>query len=117
MRVHLIQPQRHLIRNWRHHAALAVRTGRGYAGKYGDPVITDETLNHSTRDHSKRAMLSESAFIPAMLCAAWNSDECARARRLCRLRRHPRHPVSQEAMELGGAHAVVKGDGDVVWGK
>ena len=65
--------------------------------EFGDPLITDETLEHARRlDASSRATSSASASTPATRCAATRSAAPARAaRRLGRLRRHPRHALSR----------------------
>ena len=63
-----------------------------------------------------RAMSSASGFIPGMRCVATKSAQLARARGAYVVFggiHATLYPA--EAHALGGAHAVVRGDGDVIW--
>ena len=64
------------------------------------------------------ATSSASASIPAMRCAATRSagSPASAARGSCSAASTPRC-IPEEPAELGGAHAVVKGDGDIAWGQ
>ena len=83
---------------------------------YGDPLITDETLETLDPGRSSRATSSASASTPATRCAATRSAR-RRAQAGAYVVFGGIHATlyPDEAHELGGAHAVVKGDGDVVW--
>ena len=93
---------------------LAAATPRAY----GDPVLTDETLE--PLDPSSIAS-GDIVGIGIHTGNALRGYEVGRA-----AREAGAHVVfggihatlyPEEALELGGAHAVVKGDGDGVWGK
>ena len=59
-----------------------------------------------------------SVCTPAMRCAATKSAAMARARGAYVVYGGIHATLyPEESLELGGAHAVVKGDGDVVWAK
>ncbi|MEJ7607944.1 MAG: radical SAM protein, partial [Bryobacteraceae bacterium] len=84
--------------------------------KYGDPKICDETLEQ----------LVESAVQPGDIVGIGiHTGNALRGYHLGRLLRERGawvvfggiHPTlyADEAFELGGAHAVVRGDGDVIW--
>ncbi len=83
---------------------------------YGDPDIVDETLEQLDPRRSSRATSSASASTPATPCAATRSG-ALRASAGASVVFGGIHATlyPEEAHELGGAHAVVKGDGDVVW--
>ncbi|MGC2299541.1 MAG: radical SAM protein, partial [Acidobacteriaceae bacterium] len=86
--------------------------------KYGDPVITDETL---------APFQPESVEPGDVVGIGIHTGNALRGMELGRIARERGAYVvyggihatlyPSEAMELGGAHAIVKGDGDVVWGK
>ena len=63
-------------------------------------------------------MSSASASTPAMRCAATKSagSRASAAPGSCSAASTPRS-IPEEPHALGGAHAVVKGDGDIVWGE
>ena len=86
--------------------------------KYGDPVITDETL----------APFQPESIQPGdVVGIGIHTGNALRGMELGKLARERGAYVvyggihaslyPNEAMELGGAHAIVKGDGDVIWGK
>ena len=85
---------------------------------FGDPLIVDETLEPLDLDTYQRGRRRRHRHPHRQRAARLRSrPRGARERGACgRLRRHPRHALSRtKPHELGGAHAVVKGDGDVVW--
>ena len=112
------QSERHVFRDSCHNTALVVCTCCGYAAEFGDPVIWDETL--------EQADLSQ-------ICLATSSGigiHTGNALRGYALGRELRalgatvvfggiHPTlyPEESFDLGGAHATVKGDGDVIWAR
>ncbi len=118
MRVHLINPS-HLAfgvgvitPRWLY--VLAAATPR----EYGDPIITDETLE-----------MLDPAVIQAgdIVGIGIHTGNALRGYEVGRLARERGAQVvfggihatlyPEEPVELGGAHAVVKGDGDVAWGR
>ena len=118
MRVHLVNPSDIsfgigvITPRWLY--VLAAATPR----EYGDPVITDETLE--LLDISK----VEPGDIVGIGIHTANVLRGLEIGRLVRARgawvvfggiHATLYP--EEALELGGAHAVVKGDGDIVWRK
>src|SRR5712692_9032202 len=116
MRVHLVNPS-HLsfgvgviTPRWLY--VIAAATPRSY----GDPILCDETL----------AQIDSAQFQPgAVVGIGIHSGNCLRGYDIGRMaRERGAHVIfggihtslyPQEAFQLGGAHAVVKGDGDVVW--
>jgi radical SAM superfamily enzyme YgiQ (UPF0313 family) len=86
--------------------------------KYGDPLITDETL----------APFQPESIQPGdVVGIGIHTGNALRGMELGKIARERGAYVvyggihaslyPDEAMELGGAHAIVKGDGDVIWGK
>ena len=86
--------------------------------RYGDPVITDETL----------APFQPESIEPGdVVGIGIHTGNALRGMELGKIARERGAYVvyggihaslyPNEAMELGGAHAIVKGDGDVIWGK
>ena len=119
MRVHLVNPS-HVsfgvgVITPRWLFVLAAAT----PARYGDPIIIDETLEPlDLDDHRGRAMSSASASTPATPCAATRSAGWrARAGPTSSSAASTPRSIPTKRHELGGAHAVVKGDGDVVWGR
>ena len=118
MRVHLVNPS-HLA------FGVAVITPRwlyvlaaATPASYGDPVITDETLEPLDLDAIAAGDVVGIGIHTGNALRGYEIGRLARARGA--------HVVfggihatlfPEEAHELGGAHAVVKGDGDVVWGR
>ena len=116
MRVHLVNPSDIsfgigvITPRWLY--VLAAATPR----EYGDPVITDETLE----------LLDISKVEPGDIVGIGiHTANVLRGLEIGRLVRAKGAWVvfggihatlyPEEALELGGAHAVVKGDGDIVW--
>jgi len=115
--VHLVNPSDSSL-NWCHHPPLVVCSGRGHPSLYGDPLITDETL---------APFQPESVDAGDVVGIGIHTGNALRGMELGKLARARGAYVvyggihaslyPNEAMELGGAHAIVKGDGDVIWGK
>ena len=86
--------------------------------EYGDPLITDETLEQI---QSERIQPGDIVGIGIHTSNALRGMEVGRKARErgARVIYGGIHATlyPEEAFELGGAHAVVKGDGDVVWAK
>src|SRR2546425_7006978 len=118
MRVHLVNPN-HLsfgvgviTPRWLY--VLAAATPRSF----GDPVLVDETL---------AAMESTQVQPGDVVGIGIHSGNALRGYEIGRMARERGPHVifggihtslyPQEAFQLGGAHAVVKGDGDVVWAR
>ena len=116
MRVHLINPSDVsfgvgvITPRWLYVLAAATPS------QYGDPIITDETLEPFNPD---RVQAGDVVGIGVHTANVYRGLEIGR---LVRERgawvifggiHATLYP--EEAHELGGAHAVVKGDGDVVW--
>ena len=82
----------------------------------GQPQITDETLDPFDMRTVQPGRCRRNRH-PHRQCAARLRDRRTResARSHCRLRRRPCDALPGRSAHSGGAHAVVKGDGDVVW--
>ena len=116
--VHLVNPSQRLVRRRRHHAALAVRAGgRDRARPGAIRIIVDETLEPIDIDHDRRRRRRRHRHPHRQRAARLrNRPHRARARRVGRLRRHSRDAVSgRSRTSTARAHAVVRGDGDLVW--
>jgi radical SAM superfamily enzyme YgiQ (UPF0313 family) len=118
MRVHLVNPSDTsfgigvITPRWLYVLAAAT------PAEYGDPFITDETLEQIQPD------LIQAGDIVGIGIHTGNALRGMRVGHMARERgawvvfggiHATLYP--EEARELGGAHAVVKGDGDVVWPK
>lgn len=118
MRVHLINPSDTsfgigvITPRWLYVLAAATPAA------YGDPIITDETLEQIHPDRI------EAGDIVGIGIHTGNALRGMEVGRMARERgawvvfggiHATLYP--EEARELGGAHVVVKGDGDVVWSK
>jgi radical SAM superfamily enzyme YgiQ (UPF0313 family) len=118
MRVHLVNPSDSsfgigvITPRWLYVLAAAT------PAKYGDPVITDETLEQLDLSNV------HPGDIVGIGLHTGNALRGMQVGRNCRERGaivvyggvHPTlYP--EEALEFGAAHVVVKGDGDVIWGK
>lgn len=118
MRVHLVNPSDAafgigvITPRWLYVLAAAT------PAKYGDPVITDETLEHLDLNNV------QAGDIVGIGIHTGNALRGFKVGRDCRERGatvvfggvHP-SLYPDEPFEHGGAHVVVKGDGDVVWGQ
>jgi radical SAM superfamily enzyme YgiQ (UPF0313 family) len=86
--------------------------------KYGDPIITDETLEQLNPDKIQPGDIVGIGI---------HTGNALRGMELGRIARERGAYVvyggihatlyPEEALEMGGAHAIVKGDGDVIWGQ
>ncbi len=118
MRVHLVNPSELsfgvgvITPRW-----LYVLAGATPAA-YGDPVITDETLESLDPDTISAGDVVGIGIHTSNAMRGYEVGRIARGRGA--------HVVfggihaglyPEEAHELGGAHCVVRGDGDVVWGQ
>jgi radical SAM superfamily enzyme YgiQ (UPF0313 family) len=118
MRVHLVNPSDAsfgigvITPRWLYVLAAAT------PGSYGDPIITDETLEQIQPE------LIQPGDIVGIGVHTGNALRGMRVGRMARERgawvvyggiHATLYP--EEAFELGGAHVVVKGDGDVVWAR
>ena len=118
MRVHLVNPSDIsfgigvITPRWLY--VLAAATPR----EYGDPVITDETLELIDIAKIEPGDIVGIGIHTANVLRGLEVGRLARARGAwvvfggIHATLYP-----EEALELGGAHAVVKGDGDIVWRK
>jgi radical SAM superfamily enzyme YgiQ (UPF0313 family) len=118
MRVHLVNPSDTsfgigvITPRWLYVLAAAT------PAEYGDPVITDETLEQIQPDRI------QSGDVVGIGIHTGNALRGMLVGRMARERgawvvyggiHATLYP--EEALELGGAHVVVKGDGDVVWAR
>lgn len=118
MRVHLINPSDKsfgigvIAPRWLYVLAAAT------PAKYGDPILCDETLER----------FNPNCIEPGdVVGLGIHTSNALRGLELGRIARERGAYVvfggvhaslfPEEALELGGAHAVVKGDGDIVWAK
>ena len=113
MRVHLINPSEVsfgtavITPRWLYVLAAAT------PASFGDPHLVDESLEALIQWMFRRETLSVSGFIPRTLFAVARSANWPASGRSRGLWGNSCNPYPSEAHELGGAHAVVKGDGDV----
>jgi radical SAM superfamily enzyme YgiQ (UPF0313 family) len=86
--------------------------------EYGDPLITDETLEQIQSDRIQPGDIVGIGIHTSNALRGMEVGRKARERG-ARVIYGGIHATlyPEEAFELGGAHAVVKGDGDVVWAK
>ena len=118
MRIHLVNPSHVsfgvaiITPRWLY--VLAAATPR----EWGDPVLTDETLELFDPTQLERGDVVGIGIHTANALRGYEVGQLARA--------HGAYVVfggihatlyPEEAHELGGAHAVVKGDGDVAWAR
>ena len=118
MRVHLVNPSDSsfgigvITPRWLYVLAAAT------PAKYGDPIITDETLEQLDMNNV------QPGDIVGIGIHTGNALRGMQVGRNCREQgatvvyggiHATLYP--DEALELGAAHAVVKGDGDIVWGQ
>src|SRR5258708_15568576 len=117
MRVHLVNPSDSsfgigvITPRWLYVLAAATRS------EFGDPIITDETLEQI---QAERIQPGDIVGI------GMHTGNALRAMEVGRLARQRGATVvyggihatlyPEEALDLGQAHVVVKGDGDVIWG-
>jgi radical SAM superfamily enzyme YgiQ (UPF0313 family) len=93
---------------------LAAATPR----KYGDPIIVDETLEQIVPERIQPGDVVGIGIHTANVFRGLEVGKIARARGAYVVYGGIHATLyPEEALELGQAHAVVKGDGDIIWGK
>jgi radical SAM superfamily enzyme YgiQ (UPF0313 family) len=118
MRIHLVNPSDTsfgigvITPRWLYVLAAATPAG------YGDPFITDETLEQIQPELIERGDIVGIGIHTGNALRGMEVGRIARDRG-ARVVYGGIHAslYPEEAFDLGGAHAVVKGDGDVVWAK
>jgi radical SAM superfamily enzyme YgiQ (UPF0313 family) len=118
MRVHLINPSDTsfgigvITPRWLYVLAAAT------PAEYGDPVVTDETLEQIQPELIERGDIVGIGIHTGNALRGMEVGRMARERGAWVIYGGIHATLyPEEARELGGAHAVVKGDGDVVWAK
>ncbi|GMR23459.1 MAG: radical SAM protein [Acidobacteriota bacterium] len=118
MRIHLVNPS-HVsfgigVITPRWLFVLAAATPR----KYGDPLIVDETLELIETSTIQPGDVVGIGLHTGNALRGYEIGKMARERGACVIYGGIHATLfPEEAHELGGANAVVKGDGDVVWSK
>lgn len=85
---------------------------------YGDPILTDETLAQFNFDQLKAGDVVGIGIHTANVLRGYEVGRRAREKGAYVIFGGIHATLyPEESYELGGAHAVVKGDGDDVWGK
>ena len=118
MRIHLINPVPRVVWRGGYNPPLALCFSGSDPSEYGDPLITDETLEQ---------------FDPSTIAAGdvvgigIHTGNALRGYEVGRIARDRGAFVvyggihatlyPEEALDLGGGHAIVKGDGDIAWGQ
>jgi len=115
MSVHLVNPSEQLLWHRRHYTPLLFVLAAATPPKVGDPILVTNLSNRLIRRPLTPATLWVLASTPATPCAATRSAHGACPRRLGRLWRNPRHPLSRRSFGTRRRTRRVKGDGDVVW--
>ena len=117
MTVHLVNPEPPVLWCGCDHTTMAVRARRGYAGFLRRPAaLRTKRWNRSTSAACSLATSSGSGFTPATRFEVRDRHAGARTRGATVIFGGIHATLyPDEAQSLGGAHAVVKGDGDVVW--
>ena len=118
MRIHLVNPSHVSF-------GLAVITPRwlyvlaaATPSKYGDPVVTDETLEQLDPATIEAGDVVGIGIHTGNALRGYEVGKIARDRGAWVVYGGIHATLyPDEAIELGGAHAVVKGDGDVAWGQ
>ena len=118
MRVHLVNPSDSafgigvITPRWLFVLAAAT------PAKYGDPVITDETLEHlDMNDVHPGDIVGIGMHTGNALRAMHVGRECRKRGATVVYGGIHATLYPEEALEFGAAHVIVKGDGDIVWGK
>jgi radical SAM superfamily enzyme YgiQ (UPF0313 family) len=116
MRIHLINPSDTsfgigvITPRWLYVLAAAT------PAKYGDPVVTDETLEQIQPELIERGDIVGIGIHTGNALRGMEVGRIARERGAWVIYGGIHATLyPEEARKLGGAHAVVKGDGDVVW--
>ena len=111
------EPERAIVRRRGHHAAVAVRAGcRDRAATGARPGSSTKPSIPWISTPSRPATSWASAFTRATRAAGMRSAArpAGAARTPCSAAFTPRS-FRKKSLERGGAHAVVKGDGDLIW--
>src|ERR1022692_4000624 len=118
MRVHLVNPSDTsfgigvITPRWLYVLAAATPAG------YGDPFITDETLEQIQPERIQRGDIVGIGIHTGNALRGMQVGRMARERGAWVVYGGIHATLyPEEAFDLGGAHVVVKGDGDVVWAK
>ncbi len=118
MNVHLVNPSSVsfgtavITPRWQY--VLAAATPRSF----GDPILVDETLHQIDPGQIKQGDAVGIGIHTANALRGYEIGKMARERGAYVIFGGIHATLyPQEAHELGGAHAVVKGDGDVIWSK
>ena len=118
MNVHLINPSTVsfgtavITPRWQYVLAGATPTS------FGDPILVDETLHQIDEERIQRRDVVGIGIHTANALRGYEIGKLARERGAYVIFGGIHATLyPQEAHELGGAHAVVKGDGDIVWAK
>jgi radical SAM superfamily enzyme YgiQ (UPF0313 family) len=86
--------------------------------KYGDPIITDETLEQLNPDKIQPGDIVGIGIHTGNALRGMELGRIARERGAYVVYGGVHATLyPEEALEMGGAHAIVKGDGDVIWGQ
>ncbi len=117
MRIHLVNPSHVSF-------GLAVITPRwlyvlaaATPSRYGDPIITDETLERLDPATIAPGDVVGIGIHTGNALRGYEVGQLARARGAWVVYGGIHATLyPEEAIDLGGAHAVVKGDGDIAWG-
>ena len=116
MRIHLINPSDSsfgigvITPRWLYVLAAATPS------EYGDPLITDETLDQIQPELIQRGDIVGIGIHTGNALRGMEVGRLARERGAWVIYGGIHATLyPEEARELGGAHAVVKGDGDVIW--
>ena len=110
------EPEPSVLRRRGHHASLALRAGGGDTGGYGEPQIVDETLEALDLEQVQAGDVVGIGIHTGNALRGYEIGQAAGARG-AKVVFGGIHATlyPDEAHELGGAHAVVRGDGDVIW--
>ena len=116
MRVHLVNPSDIsfgigvITPRWLYVLAAATPS------EYGDPIVTDETLELFDPNTLEKGDIIGIGIHTANVLRGLEIGKLARARGAWVVFGGIHATLfPEEAIDLGGAHAVVKGDGDIVW--
>jgi radical SAM superfamily enzyme YgiQ (UPF0313 family) len=83
---------------------------------FGDPILVDETLSPAKLEHIQRGDVVGIGIHTGNALRGYEIGKMARERGAYVVFGGIHATLySEEAQQLGGAHAVVKGDGDIVW--
>ena len=117
MRIHIVNPSHFafgtaiITPRWLYVLAAAT------PAKWGDPVLTDETLERFDDGQLEKGDIIGIGIHTGNALVGYQLGQRARARGAWVVYGGIHATLySEEAHEQGGAHAVVKGDGDVAWG-